>query len=210
MDKKQFLMDNFFLFQKIKESEIQKLLSYGEIYEENFAQGETLQNSKNYSKIGIIIKGKAIIKSGDDGVIIKKLSKNDIYGVASLYDTPTHLTSVIAITECTVLTIDKAFVEACIIQNSQVALNYIEFLAKKVSFLNRKINAYTAKSADNKLYTYLLQLPREENRIKLSVDMSTIAKMLGIGRATLYRAFEKLEKNGTITKQDKKIILNEV
>ena len=40
--------------------------------------------------------------------------------------------------------------------------------------------------------------------------MSTIAKMIGIGRATLYRAFEKLEKNGTITKQDKKIILNEV
>jgi hypothetical protein len=34
--------------------------------------------------------------------------------------------------------------------------------------------------------------------------------MLGIGRATLYRAFDKLEQNGTIIKKDKKIFLNEV
>jgi DNA-binding transcriptional regulator YhcF (GntR family) len=34
--------------------------------------------------------------------------------------------------------------------------------------------------------------------------------MIGIGRATLYRAFDKLEQNGTITKKEKIIILNEV
>jgi len=210
MDKKQFLKDNLFLFQNIEETEIQRLLSLGEINEENFSQGKILQNCKNHCKIGIIVKGKAIIKSGDDGVIIKKLSQNDIYGVASLFDTPAHLTSVVAVTDCTVITMDKAFVETCIKENNQVALNYIEFLAKRVSFLNRKINAYTAKSAENKLYTYLLQLPREENEINLPVDMSTVAKMLGIGRATLYRALEKLENNGTILKQDKKIFLKEV
>ena len=42
------------------------------------------------------------------------------------------------------------------------------------------------------------------------MDMSTVAKMLGIGRATLYRAFDKLEQNGSIIKNDKKIIFNEV
>lgn len=210
MDKKQFLKDNLFLFQNIEETEIQRLLSLGEINEENFSQGKILQNCKNHCKIGIIVKGKAIIKSGDDGVIIRKLSQNDIYGVASLFDAPAHLTSVVAVTDCTVITMDKAFVETCIKENNQVALNYIEFLAKRVSFLNRKINAYTAKSAENKLYTYLLQLPREDNEIILPVDMSTVAKMLGIGRATLYRALEKLENSGTIIKQDKKIFLKEV
>jgi CRP-like cAMP-binding protein len=112
--------------------------------------------------------------------------------------------------DCTVITFSKSFVEACIRENSRVSLNYIEFLSKRVSFLNKKINAYTAKSAENKLYTYLLQLPRTENEIILPVDMSTVAKMLGIGRATLYRAFDKLEQNGTIIKKDKKIFLNEV
>ena len=169
-----------------------------------------MQNYKTNCKIGIIIKGKAIIKSGDEGVIIKKLEKNDVYGAASLFDTPSHLTSVVALTDCSVLTMNKEFIENCIKENTTVSLNYIEFLAKRVSFLNRKINAYTAKSAENKLYMYLLQLPRIDNSIILSVEMSTVAKMLGIGRATLYRAFDKLEQNGTITKKDKKIILNEV
>ena len=210
MDKKQFLIDNFFLFKGINETEICRLFSFGNANEEHYQQGDILQNNKNHCKIGIILKGKAIIKSGDDGVIIKKLSNNDIYGAASLFDNPTHLTSVIAVSDCTVLTFEKAFIERCIKENNQVSLNYISFLSQRVSFLNKKINAYTAKSAENKLYTYLLQLPRCENEIKLSVDISTIAKMLGIGRATLYRAFEKLEKNGTIIKRDKKIILNEV
>ena len=39
---------------------------------------------------------------------------------------------------------------------------------------------------------------------------STLAKMIGIGRASLYRSLEKLEGDGIIIRQDKRIILNEV
>ena len=210
MEVKDFLKDNFFLFQGLNETEIQALLSYKGIDKKQFISGEIMQNNKTSCKIGIIIDGRAIIKSGDDGVIIRKLSKNDVFGAACLFDAPTHLTSVVAVTDCTVITLNKDFVEMCIKKNSRVAINYIEFLSKRVSFLNKKINAYTAKSAENKLYTYLLQLPQKDNEVILPVDMSTIAKMLGIGRATLYRAFDKLEQNGSIIKMDKKIILKEV
>lgn len=210
MDIKSYLKENFVLFKDLKQDEINKLLLHDGVKEECFSQGETMQNNKTLCKIGIITKGKAIIKSGDDGVIIRKLGINDVFGVASLFDTPKHLTSVVAINDCSLITMNKDFIEYCINENNKIAKNYIEFLAKKVSFLNTKINAYTAKSAENKLYTYLMQLPRVNNEINLTVDMSTIAKMLGIGRATLYRAFEKLEQNGTIIKKDKKIVLNEV
>ena len=104
----------------------------------------------------------------------------------------------------------KEFVDFCIKNDSTIAFNYIEFLSKRISFLNSKINAYTAKSAENKLYAYLLQLPRNGNTVFLPTDMSTLAKMIGIGRATLYRAFEKLETSGLITKNNKNIIINEV
>ena len=210
MDIKQFLRDNFFLFNDLDDKKIEKILTIKGISEEHYSQGDIMQNNKTLCKIGIIVKGKAIIKSGDDGVIIRKLNSNDIYGAACLFDLPKHLTIVKAVTDCTVITMNKEFIEGCILEEKSISIKYIEFLAKRISFLNTKINAYTAKSAENKLYTYLLQLPRNENVIDLKVDMSTIAKMIGIGRATLYRAFEKLEKSGTITKQDKKIILNEV
>lgn len=210
MTKKQFLCENFFLFKSIDEKKIDHLLTFDGIKEEEYSQNDIMLNNATDEKIGIIVKGKAIIKSGDDGVIIRKLSKSDVFGAASLFDTPTHLTSVICITDCTVITVNRSFVEKCISAERQVAINYIDFLSKRISFLNSKINSYTAKSAENKLYSYLLQLPREANEALLAVDLSTIAKMIGIGRATLYRAFDKLESDGLITKKDKKIIFHEV
>ena len=210
MTKKQFLLDNFFLFKNVDEKIFEKLLTYNGICEENFSSGEIMQNNSINSKLCIILKGKAIIKSGDDGVIIRKLAKNDVFGAAALFDSPHHLTIVKCVTDCTVISLTKEFVDFCIKTDANMAINYIEFLSKKISFLNSKINAYTAKSAENKLYAYLLQLPRQENIIILPTDMSTLAKMIGIGRATLYRAFDKLEESGLIIRKDKNIIIKEV
>ncbi len=207
---KQFLFENFFLFKSVSEKNIDHFLTFDGITEEEYSQGDIMLNNSTNEKIGIIVKGKAIIKSGSDGVIIRKLSKNDVFGAASLFDSPTHLTSVICVTDCSIITFNRSFVERCINEESQVAINYIDFLSKRISFLNSKINSYTAKSAENKLYSYLLQLPREGIEASLTIDLSTLAKMIGIGRATLYRAFDKLESEGLITKQDKKIIFHEV
>lgn len=210
MDKEKYLSTNFFLFNNISSETIKMFLSYPGLEECKYAQGDIIQDSTHCDKVGVVYKGKAIIRSSSDGVIINKLNKHDVYGVAALFDKPSYSTVVQALTDCTVITFDRNFIKKCIEENSIVATNYIQFLAQKISFLNKKINAYTAKSAENKLYTYLLQLPREGNALELDVDMSTIAKMIGIGRATLYRSFDKLENDGTITKIDKKIIFNEV
>ncbi|MBQ8545863.1 MAG: Crp/Fnr family transcriptional regulator [Clostridia bacterium] len=210
MKYKSFLKENFFLFSSVNEQKIDQMLLFDGISIEEYAPQDILQSSKTQGKIGIIIKGNAIIRSGDDGVIIRKLTSKDTYGAACLFDKPTYLTYVSAVSNCSVITFNKDFIEKCIAYDENVAKNYISFLAKRISFLNSKINSYTAKNAENKLYAYLLQLPRNDNVIELKVSLSTLAKMIGIGRASLYRALEKLENNGTITKQDKKIILNEV
>lgn len=210
MDKEKYLSENFFLFKNVPQEFLAKVFKRKGVRENKFSSGEIIQNSAHYDSIGIVVKGKAVVRSDCDGVIINKLNKNDVYGVAALFDKPTHSTIVQAVSECTIITMDKEFINECIKSNSTIALNYIEFLAKKVTFLNKKINAYTAKSAESKLYAYLLQLPRNGNVLELSIDMSTIAKMIGIGRATLYRAFEKLINSGTITKNEKIITFNEV
>ena len=210
MDKIDFLKENFFLFKNVSTSEINKIFSENACTEMHYCSGDIIQDNNSFDRIGIIFKGKAIIRSGVDGVIMNKLNVGDSYGAAALFDAPTHSTVVVASGECTVLTMDKNFIMDCITSSRQFSINYIEFLSKRINFLNKKINACTAKSAENKLYNYLLQLPRVGNSLSLNVDMSTIAKMLGIGRATLYRAFEKLENNGVITKSDKLIIFNEV
>ena len=206
-----FLKDNFFLFSSIDDDKKEQMLKFDGYSIEQYSASEIMHNSISNEKIGVILKGKAIICSGEDGVIIKKLSVGDTYGAASLFDKPTYLTKVNATSNCIVATFNKDFVEKCIAYDSSVAKNYITFLAKRITFLNTKINSYTAKNADSKLYSYLLQLPRNnDGTVDLTVSLSTLAKMIGIGRASLYRALEKLESDGAITKIDKKILLNEV
>lgn len=207
---KSFLKENFFLFSGLSDEKINEMLEFDGVEIHEYHPQQVMLSSKTEEKIGIIIKGNAIIRSGDDGVIIRKMTSKDTYGAACLFDKATYLTSVIAVSVCSVITFNKNFIEKCISYDDAVSKNYISFLAKRISFLNSKINSYTAKNTESKLYAYLLQLPRNENKIELSISFSTLAKMIGIGRASLYRALEKLEANGTITKNDKNIILNEV
>jgi len=204
------ILRNSFLFENVDEKTIDLCCKNEGCKIIEYLPQDIMQDYKSTQNIGIIISGKATIISGDNGVIIRKLAKNDIYGVAKLFDTSNYLTKVVATTKCSVLAINKDFVEACMEIDKQIGINYISLLAKKISFLNNKISSYTAKTVDNKLYTYLLQLPRNENVIELNTDFSAIAKMLGIGRASLYRAFDKLEKEGLIIKNEKIIILKEV
>lgn len=204
------VLKDIFLFNGISKKDISHLCTFSGCEIVNYERNELMLSANTDKKIGILLEGKATIISGDDGVIIKKLISNDIYGVAILFDEPKYLTKVIASSKCTVLTLNRDFVQKCIEYNSKIALNYIEYLAKKISFLNSKISSYTAKTAENKLYSYLLQLPREGNKVVLKTDFSGIAKMLGIGRASLYRAFEKLENDDLIIKNNKEITLKEV
>ena len=205
------IFEDIFLFKNISQEDIKKYCSFPGYEIKNYAKNDTMLSAKTDKQIGILLEGKAIIISNDDGVVIKKLSKGDIYGVAILFDDPHYSTRVISSSsKTTVLTLNRDFVKKCIDQNTQIAFNYIEYMAKKISFLNSKISSFTAKTAESKLYAYLLQLPREENKIILTTDFSSIAKMIGIGRASLYRAFEKLEKDGLIIKNNKEIILKEV
>lgn len=210
MDKFKFLLNNFCLFKNISEDELNKIFSTNGLKEETFSSQTVFYNYQSCDKIGIIIKGRAVIRSGIDGVIIKKLTIGDMYGVASMFEKPSHSTIVMSVKDCTVLTMNKEFIENCIKISTTFATNYIMLLSQKINFLNNKINFFTAKSAENKVYSYLLQLPRKGNKLEMTIDMSTMAKMIGIGRATLYRALDKLETCGTIEKINKTIIFKEV
>ena len=210
MESLQEILSGIFLFKGISKKDIDHCSSFDGAEFISYERDEIMLSSETDKKIGILLSGKASIFSGDSGVIIKRLSVNDIYGVAILFDDAHYSTKVVATGKCEILSLNRDFVQSCIQYNSRISLNYIEYLAKKITFLNLKIDAYTAKTAENKLYSYLLQLPRDDDKIVLKTDFSAIAKMIGIGRASLYRAFEKLEKDGLIIKNNKEITLCEV
>ena len=84
-----------------------------------------------------------------------------------------------------------------------LAYNYIKFLSDKIRFLNKKINSL-GFGTEQRLYNYLkLQGTKELG------NKAGLARRLNLGRTSLYRAVESLERDGLLIKQNGNYILKE-
>ncbi len=83
-------------------------------------------------------------------------------------------------------------------QSRRAMANYLSFLTGRIFYLNRRIDAYTGGSAECRLAMYLLDNQQDgvPPKVTLPFGMNKLAELLGIGRASLYRAMETLEKKG--------------
>lgn len=174
-----------------------------------YKPSELIYTPKNYKKsIGIVLSGKIYVHSSNESkpTLLRMLEKGDFFGAAALFcEDEEYATTISAKTACDILYISDEIMYSLIENDKAVMKNYIVFLSERIRFLNKKVKYYTAGSAEKKLALYLLRLPRNEDAVKLDLPMSSLADLLDTGRASLYRAFDKLEKDGFI-KRFKNII----
>jgi CRP-like cAMP-binding protein len=84
--------------------------------------------------------------------------------------------------------------------------NLVSFLADRISFLNSKINCITAGSSERKLALFIISSPRnEDGTVDPGMSMTALAHALDLSRASLYRAFDALERAGIIKRYGKLI-----
>ena len=149
--------------------------------------------------LGILLEGRAEICSADSGrsVILREIAAPGIFGAASLFcDTPTPLSRIVAKTDCRVLFLSKAATRSLLGRDEGFRDAYLAFLAGRVRFLNQKILCFTAGSAERRLALWLIS--EESTTVTLPASLSAFSDMLDIGRASLYRALDKLEQEGLI------------
>jgi CRP-like cAMP-binding protein len=91
-----------------------------------------------------------------------------------------------------------------------VAMNIIEFFARKVGFLNDKIASFSGGSVEEKLAGYILEQQRKNNSLSFDFNKKKSAEALNCGRASLYRAIAALEEVGYVTFDSKKIFINDL
>ena len=158
--------------------------------------------------LGVLLHGWAEITSADTGksVLLRKLTAPGVFGAASLFcpEAP-NFSRTEAKTACTVLQIPLDAVRALLSLDESFRDAYLTFLSGRVRFLNQKIRAFTAGSADRRLALWLIS--EESDVITLPTSISSLADMLDIGRASLYRALDKLEEEGLITRKGRTITL---
>ncbi len=173
----------------------------------SFCAGDILAGGEAFSpRLGVLLSGKANIYGRGSGrrVLLNRIGRGDVFGAACVFFAePKNVSTVAAVSKGRILFIERGCLETIMKSDFSVAAAYIEFLSGKICFLNQKIIAFTAKSAESALAGFLLE--QAERADVLHVAMTRLASILGIGRTTLYRALDTLERDGCIACEGKEI-----
>ena len=156
--------------------------------------------------LSVLLSGRAHILSGDSGrtVLLRTLGPVDVFGAARLFCRDAEpFSRMEALTACRVLALPAEAVRAWIHDDPAFCDNYLAFLSQRVRFLNRKICGFTAGSAERRLALWLAA--EEQDDVVLPASLCALSDMLDIGRASLYRAFDRLTADGLIEKNGREI-----
>ena len=192
-----------FLFRQVPEEGLDWAISHGRL--ERAARGEVLFAPEHFThSLGLVLSGRVRVTRGD--LFVDSLGPGDWFGAAALFngreEYPSTLT---AQSECQVMFFSQETVETLMERWPQAARNYIGYLSGRICFLSDRVNSLAAGSAEEKVEQFLLRRA-DENGVT-TVSAASIAKALGLGRASVYRAFERLEERGAIVRSGKQISL---
>lgn len=203
-----FKIKNHMLFRNVDDAYIIKILNRPDTLIKNFSPEEIiLSKNSNEKVLGLILSGEANVYAPgcDGGVLIKTLSPTDSFGVATLFgDSVKFVTTIVSKKASTVIFFSKSSVESLMDMSKDFRKNYITFLSQRICFLNEKISCFTAGSPEKKLSSFLCS-ESDKNEFSVSISSIRLSEMLDIGRATLYRAFDKMIEDGLIVKTGKTI-----
>lgn len=179
-----------------------------------FESGEPVYTRHVYHRsLGIVLAGRLkAVKAAPDGsaVVLNTFSAGNVFGAASLFNSAEqYVSDIYAMRRSRVLFLPQELLQKLFRKEPAVAENYIAFLSGRICFLNRCIDHYTGGSAKSRLFAYLASLPalaEEPETVEMPCSMTRLADMLGIGRASLYRAFDELEMEDKIRREGRKII----
>lgn len=160
-------------------------------------------------QVGIILDGTAIVEplNSNKKVLLRTLSTSDMFGIANLYthDQP-FISLIIAKSPCRVLFLDADAFRTLLEKDSNAMRSYLEFMSRKIVFLNKKISTLTAGDTEKKLAFFLAE-NQYDGRFLQHTSMVAIAETLNVGRASLYRALDSLESRGLISRSGKEILI---
>ena len=190
---------NCFLFSGLEDSARQDVLTHFKTPVKVHKNGELYR----VGFIGILLSGDAkVCRTGDTGniVTVRGIHEGEVFGAASVFgEWKEGKSSIIAKTDCSVLYASEEELKVIFEKYPAVAVNYISFLSDRIRFLNRHIDAFSAGSAVQKLYEYLVSQAKD-GVVTFDFGLAELARRLKMGRSSLYRSLEILQNSGLVTR----------
>lgn len=167
-----------------------------------FRGGETIYSPASFFRgIGIVISGTLAVhgKNGERDILLRTIDKGGIFGAAALFGgNGEYVSTVSAKKKSEVLFVPEETLSEIFMLDSGVSLAYIRFLSERIRFLNGKITGFSTPDTESAVALSLLSAMPESGG-EFSVNASRMSYALGIGRASVYRAFASLSEDGIIT-----------
>ena len=175
-------------------------------YTRTYFDGEVILSPDSPQPLmGLILEGGATVKTKDlsKNTLLRTLQAGDVFGVSNLFSEEPFVSNITASRECRVFMLPREAVRALMEDTPAFLDHYLSFVCGRVCYLNKKIGYLTAGSAERRLALYLSSFDSRE--ILLGASLSSLSDLLNLGRASLYRAFDRLTVDGYIQKSGRKI-----
>ena len=171
-----------------------------------FAGGESIYAPDDYPRaLGVVLQGRAeAVAARRDSAVLNAFGPGAVFGAASLFGGKAYVARVRAAADCRVQFLPEDTLRAWFAAEPQMALNYMAFLTDRVRFLNSRIAVYTSQGASGKLYSWLCANGDGDGALP-KLSMTKLAAALNMGRTSLYRAFDELEKQNLLVRKDGKV-----
>lgn len=202
-----------FLFRDFHDTEYDRASTYfsGEV--KLFERGQEIYSPNSYErKIGFVVSGECeVCRVKHDGgrVTLNAITRGGSFGISAVFSEEDFPTVIYAKRRSSVVFLTQEELLHLIDDFPAVALNIIKFQNEKIAFLNKKIETFSAGSAEKKLACYFLSELKARGTDIFELNRKKTSEILGIGRASLYRALDALVTNGVITCDAKKIYIND-
>ena len=198
--------ENLFLLNNLEKDDINEILKLFPS-SQTFKKGDTIYSQKVFNNaIGFIIKGTAFaVSNNQNKIMLQTFECGMCFGAAALFGgNDIYVSTITAKTDCEILFLSEQTLKQIFQKYPKTAINYITFLSDKVRFLNNKLCVISCSGAEDTLYTYFSSVADQDGYAQIPQNMTRFAKMLGLSRATLYRALDTLLENGNILKENNK------
>ncbi len=196
--------DSSLIYKTLEEKALIKTYSSGSlIMSHGVIEGESLPS------IAYVYGGRCLITSSSKtNSVLRIAEERDLIGLAGVFSKEEIETKVVAYEKkVIVLSLDMNVLNLLMEEDetNSIRNNLFTMLAKKISFLNKKIATLTGGSAEKKLATFLLGFMK--GSFVLGLSMSELSRLLDIGRSSLYRSIESFESKNVIRRDGEKITI---
>ena len=155
------------LFIGLSDESIKNVLKEIQYYIKTYSKGEIIANEDDECRsLSLVLSGTVEIQrlySNGKYIVLSRILEGDVFGEALVFSkAKTYPATVIALSECTVLFINKNDVLKICSHEEKILENFISLLSDKVFILNSKIKSISFKSIRQKVINYILNESKEQ------------------------------------------------